>query len=191
LYSGLDQDSLRTHIQDWLRTHSGLTFRTGSGLIFRTGSGLTQDSYSGLDQDSLRTHIQNWLRTGSELTQDWIRTHSGLIFRTGSGLILRTGSGLILRTGSGLILRTGIMEQVWDGCRFWKECRKRVEADWNTLEELQSGREANRTWLQLMHCTLVHTVSYFGKPIGQKRKQGEPKSIFRLEIQEETSEYIY
>jgi len=34
-------------------------------------------------------------------------------------------------------------------------------------------------------------VSYFRKPIGQKRKQGEPKSIFRLEIQEETSEYIY
>ena len=34
-------------------------------------------------------------------------------------------------------------------------------------------------------------VSYFGKPIRQKRKQGEPKSIFRLEIQEETSEYIY
>ena len=66
-----------------------------------------------------------------------------------------------------------------------------MEGDWNTSEELQSRREADRTWLQLMHCTLVHTVSYFGKPIGQKRKQGEPKSIFRLEIQEETSEYIY
>ena len=29
------------------------------------------------------------------------------------------------------------------------------------------------------------------KLIRQKRKQGEPKSIFRLEIQEETPEYIY
>jgi len=67
---------------------------------------------------------------------------------------------------------------------------KRAEAEQNTLEELWSGREAERTWLQLVRCTLVHTVSYFRKPIRQKRKQGEPKSIFRLEIQEETSEYI-
>jgi len=65
------------------------------------------------------------------------------------------------------------------------------EKEWNTLEELRSRREAERTWLQLVHCALVHTVSYFEKPIRQKRKQGEPKLIFRLEIWEETSEYIY
>ena len=59
------------------------------------------------------------------------------------------------------------------------------------LEELQSGQEAERTWLQLVRCALVHTVSYFGKLIRQKRKQGEPNLIFRLEIQEETFEYIY
>jgi len=58
-------------------------------------------------------------------------------------------------------------------------------------EELWSRREAERTWLQLVCCALMHTVSYFGKPIRQKRKQWELKSIFRLEIQEETSEYIY
>ena len=50
---------------------------------------------------------------------------------------------------------------------------------------------SRRTWLQLVRCALMHTVSYFGKLIRQKRKQGEPKLIFRLEIQEETSEYIY
>ena len=50
---------------------------------------------------------------------------------------------------------------------------------------------SRRTWLQLVCCALVHTVSYFRKLIRQKRKQGEPKSIFRLEIQEGTSEYIY
>ena len=37
----------------------------------------------------------------------------------------------------------------------------------------------------------AHRCPISEKPIGQKRKQGEPKSIFRLEIQEETSEYIY
>ena len=37
----------------------------------------------------------------------------------------------------------------------------------------------------------AHRCSISEKPIGQKRKQGEPKSIFRLEIQEETPEYIY
>jgi len=58
------------------------------------------------------------------------------------------------------------------------------------LEELWSGQEAERT-LQLMHCALMHTVFYFRKPIRQKRKYGKLKSIFRLEIQEETSEYIY
>ena len=176
---------IRTHSGLIFRSGSGLTFRTGSGLIFRTGSGLDQDSHSGLVQDWFRTHIQDWIRTGS-----------GLIFRTGSGLVQDSYSGLDQDSYSGLaqdsyILRTGITEPVWDECRFWKKCRKRVEGDWNTSEELQSGREADRTWLQLMHCTLVHTVSYSGKPIGQKGKQGEPKSIFRLEIQEETSEYIY
>jgi len=49
---------------------------------------------------------------------------------------------------------------------------KRAEADQNTSEELQSGREADRMWLQLVHCTIVHTVFYFGKLIRQKRKQG-------------------
>jgi len=37
----------------------------------------------------------------------------------------------------------------------------------------------------------AHRCPISEKPIEQKRKQGEPKSIFRLEIQEETSEYIY
>jgi len=76
LYSGLDQDWLRTCIQDLIRTHSG--------LIFRTGSGLTQDSHSGLVQDWFRTHIQDWFRTGS-----------GLTFRTGSGLDQDSHSGLV------------------------------------------------------------------------------------------------
>ena len=133
----------------------------------------------------IRTHIQDWIRTLRTHIQDWIRTGSGLIFRTGSGLDQDSYSEL---AQDSYIFRTGIMEPVWDGCRFWKKCRKRVEGDWNTSEELQSGREADRTWLQLMHCTLMHTVSYFGKLIGQKRKQGKPKLIFRLE---ETSEYIY
>jgi len=47
---------------------------------------------------------------------------------------------------------------------------KRAEADWNMSEELQSRREADRTWLQLMCCTLMYTVSPFGKLIRQKRK---------------------
>jgi len=68
---------------------------------------------------------------------------------------------------------------------------KRAEADQNMLEKLWNGREAERTWLQLVCCALVHTVSYFRKLIRQKRKQRELKLIFRLEIQEETSEYIY
>jgi len=34
-------------------------------------------------------------------------------------------------------------------------------------------------------------VSYFGKADRTEKETGEPKSIFRLEIQEETSEYIY
>jgi len=37
----------------------------------------------------------------------------------------------------------------------------------------------------------AHRCPISEKPIRQKRKQGEPKSIFRLEIQGETSEYIY
>ena len=73
-----------------------------------------------------------------------------------------------------------VMDRVWDGC-----------GSRSRSEELQSGQEAERTWLQLVRCALVHTVSYFRKPIRQKRKQGEPKSIFRLEIQEETFKYIY
>jgi len=72
-----------------------------------------------------------------------------------------------------------------------REMKGAWEKSGSGLEELWSGWEAERTWLQLVHCALVHTVSYFGKLIRQKRKQGEPKSIFRLEIQEETSEYIY
>ena len=67
----------------------------------------------------------------------------------------------------------------------WEKERKQIGS---RSEELQSGQEAERTWLQLVCCALVHTVSYFGKPIRQKRKQGELKSIFRLEIQEGTSE---
>jgi len=58
-------------------------------------------------------------------------------------------------------------------------------------EELRSGREAEGLGFNSCVAPSCTQVSYFGKPIRQKRKQGEPKSIFRLETQEETPEYIY
>jgi len=58
-------------------------------------------------------------------------------------------------------------------------------------EELRSGREAEGLGFNLCVAPSCTQVSYFRKLIRQKRKQGELKSIFRLEIQEETSEYIY
>jgi len=39
--------------------------------------------------------------------------------------------------------------------RFVVECEDKPE-------ELQSRTKAERTWLQLVHCALIHTVSYFG-----------------------------
>jgi len=54
-------------------------------------------------------------------------------------------------------------------------------------EELRSRREAEGLGFNSCVAPSCTQVSYFGKPIRQKRKQGEPKSIFRLEIQEETS----
>jgi len=66
--------------------------------------------------------------------------------------------------------------------------RKRIGSG---SEELRSGREAEGLGFNSCVVPSCTQVSYFGKPIRQKRKQGEPKLIFRLEIQEETSEYIY
>jgi len=43
-----------------------------------------------------------------------------------------------------------------------RSTEKRAEADQNMSEELQSRPEADRTWLQLMYCTLMHTAFYFG-----------------------------
>jgi len=59
------------------------------------------------------------------------------------------------------------------------------------LEELRSGQEAEGLGFNSCVAPSCTQVSYFGKPIRQKRKQGEPKLIFRLEVQEETPEYIY
>jgi len=58
-------------------------------------------------------------------------------------------------------------------------------------EELRSGQEAEGLGFNSCVAPSCTQVSYFGKPISQKRKREEPKLIFRLEIQEETSEYIY
>ena len=66
----------------------------------------------------------------------------------------------------------GVTDRVWDGCGFQKEHGKESGS---RSEELWSRREADRTWLQLVRCALVHTVSYFRKPIRQKRKQGGTK----------------
>jgi len=70
-----------------------------------------------------------------------------------------------------LVLRIGFRTGAGSG----RSTGKRAEADQNASEELQSGREADRTWLQLVRCALVHTMSYFRKLIRQKRKQGGTK----------------
>jgi len=150
LYSGLDQDSLRTHIQDWLRTHSGLTLRTGSGLIFRTGSGLVQDSHSGLDQDSFRTHIQNWFRTGS-----------GLIFRTGSGLDQDSYSGLDQDS-----FRTHIQDWIRTHTQDWLRTHTYSGLVlWNRFGMgAGSGRSAGEEWKEIGTCRKSFRAG--GKQIG-------------------------
>ena len=70
----------------------------------------------------------------------------------------------------------------------WKEHGKRAEADWKSFRADGKQKGLGFNSCVVPSCT---QVSYFRKLIRQKRKQGEPKSIFRLEIQEETPEYIY
>ena len=84
-----------------------------------------------------------------------------------------------------------VMERVQDGCGLQKERRKRAEADRKRIGRASERMGSRRTWLQLMRCTLMHTGVLFRKADQTEKETGEPKSIFRLEIQEETSEYIY
>ena len=65
---------------------------------------------------------------------------------------------------------------------------KRAEADWKSFGV--DGKQKDLASTRALR-PRAHRCPISEKPIGQKRKQGEPKSIFRLEIQEETSEYIY
>ena len=69
-----------------------------------------------------------------------------------------------------------------------KECGKRAGADRKSFGA--DGKQKDLASTRALR-PRVHRCPISEKPIGQKRKQGEPKSIFRLEIQEETSEYIY
>ena len=57
------------------------------------------------------------------------------------------------------------MEWVWDLEGAW-------EKSGSGLEELRSGREAERTWLQLVHCALVHTGVLFQKADQTEKETG-------------------
>ena len=72
-----------------------------------------------------------------------------------------------------------------------KEHGKRAGADWERVGRASEQTGSRRTWLQLVRCALVHTGVLFRKVDQTEKEKGEPKSIFRLEIQEGTSEYIY
>ena len=43
------------------------------------------------------------------------------------------------------------------------------EKEWKRIGRALEQTRSRRTWLQLVHCALMHTVSYFGKLIRQKR----------------------
>ena len=93
--------------------------------------------------------------------------------------LLKVTFGLVL------VVSQALMEQALHRA-FFKSCKQLLRDGFGDLEgaqersgsgseELRSRQEAERTWLQLMRCALVHTVSYFGKPIIQKRKPGESR----------------
>ena len=52
---------------------------------------------------------------------------------------------------------------------------KRAEVDRNVSEELRSGREAERTWLQLLRCALMHTGVLFRKANQTEKETGGTK----------------
>jgi len=85
------------------------------------------------------------------------------------------------------VLRNGFGTGAGSGRSTGKE-QKQIRS---RSEELRSGQEAEGLGFNSCVAPSCTQVSYFGKPIRQKRKQGKPKLIFRLEIQEETPEYIY
>jgi len=68
-----------------------------------------------------------------------------------------------------ILLRIGFGMGV--GCG--RSAGKRV--DWNVSEELQSGREAERTWLQLVRCALLHTGVLFRKADQTEKETGGTK----------------
>ena len=78
------------------------------------------------------------------------------------------------------------------GCRLQKECGKRAEADQNMLERA-SEQEGSRKDLASTHVLrpCAHRCPISESRSDRKGNRGEPKSIFTLEIQKETSEYIY
>jgi len=84
-----------------------------------------------------------------------------------------------------------VTDRVGTGAGCGRSTGKERKQIGSRLEELWSGWEAEGLGFNSCIAPSCTQVSYFGKPIRQKRKQGELKSIFRLEIQEETSEYIY
>ena len=65
------------------------------------------------------------------------------------------------------------MERVRDGCGIRKERRKGAQKrSGSGLEELRSGQEAERTWLQLVRCALVHTGVLFRKADQTEKETG-------------------
>jgi len=84
-----------------------------------------------------------------------------------------------------------VTERVRVGFGLRKERGKERKRIGSRSEELRSGREAEGLGFNSCVAPSCTQVSYFGKADRTERKQGEPKSIFRLEIQEETAEYIY
>jgi len=84
-----------------------------------------------------------------------------------------------------------VTERVRDGCGIRKEHGKIAEADrkWigRALEWMGSRKDLASTRALRPR---AHRCPILESRADRKRKQGEPKSIFRLEIQEETPEYI-
>jgi len=71
--------------------------------------------------------------------------------------------------------KCSVTDQVWNGCGFQKEHGKKSGSRLEHIGRALEWKGSRWTWLQLVYCALVHTVSYFGRLIRQKRKQGGTK----------------
>ena len=56
---------------------------------------------------------------------------------------------------------------------------------------LEVGWDMERTWFQLLSCTFVAHSVLIWKAESDREKRQEPQLIFRLNLQIDTSRYIY